>query len=92
MTVCAATLPPSAPAFPMPKENVMLELPPDTEARLREQASRHGSDVNDYLREILSAAENDRFAFTEEAFAASAESTRHVWDTPEEDAAWAHLQ
>lgn len=30
--------------------------------------------------------------FVNALFLASAEATRHVWDTPEEDAAWAYLQ
>lgn len=42
--------------------------------------------------EIEPEAEGDHAAFVDALFRASAEATRHVWDTPEEDAAWAHLQ
>ncbi len=35
---------------------------------------------------------DSRKALVEAAFAVAADSTRHVWDTPEEDAAWVHLQ
>lgn len=38
------------------------------------------------------AEEDDHAAFVDRLFLANAEATRHVWDTPEEDAAWAHLQ
>lgn len=38
------------------------------------------------------AEDGDHKAFTGALFLANAEATRHVWDTPEEDAAWAHLQ
>ena len=38
------------------------------------------------------AEDHDHAAFVDALFVASAEATRHVWDTPEEDAAWAHLQ
>jgi plasmid stability protein len=31
----------------------MIELPPDVEHQLREQAARHGKDVADFLRLIL---------------------------------------
>ena len=31
----------------------MLELPPDIENRLRENAARSGQDMNDYLRQTL---------------------------------------
>ncbi len=31
----------------------MLELPPDLENQLREQAARHGQDMENYLRLIL---------------------------------------
>ena len=36
--------------------------------------------------------DGDHAAFVEFVFLAGAEATRHDWDTPEEDAAWAHLQ
>lgn len=36
--------------------------------------------------------DSDRAAFVDRLFLAGADATRHVWDTPEEDAAWAHLQ
>ena len=38
------------------------------------------------------AEDGDHAAFVGALFVANAEATRHVWDTPEEDAAWAHLQ
>ena len=36
--------------------------------------------------------DGDHAAFTDFSFLAGAEATRHIWDTPEEDAASAHLQ
>ena len=36
--------------------------------------------------------DSDPASFIDALFLASAEATRHVWDTPEEDAAWADLQ
>ncbi len=38
------------------------------------------------------AEDSDHEEFVDTLFLASAEATRHVWDTPKEDAAWAHLQ
>lgn len=38
--------------------NVTLDIPPDTEARLREKATRHGQALPDYL---LTLAESDVF-------------------------------
>ncbi|MBV9851151.1 MAG: hypothetical protein JO250_15895 [Armatimonadetes bacterium] len=38
------------------------------------------------------AEDGGHAAFVRAVFLAGAEATRHVWDTPEEDAAWAHLQ
>ena len=34
----------------------------------------------------------DGFTLAETGFLMAAEGTRHIWDTPEEDEAWAHLQ
>jgi hypothetical protein len=31
-------------------------------------------------------------SLSERGFLMAAEDTRHIWDTPEEDEAWAHLQ
>ncbi|MGI4790520.1 MAG: hypothetical protein ACRYFS_16915 [Janthinobacterium lividum] len=33
----------------------------------------------------------DSPTLSERGFAMAAEGTRHIWDTPEEDAAWVHL-
>jgi hypothetical protein len=35
------------------RKNVMIELPPDVEDKLREKAARHGQNIGDYLRLIL---------------------------------------
>lgn len=38
------------------------------------------------------AEDGDHAGFVDALFLANAEASRHVWDTPEEDKAWAHLQ
>jgi hypothetical protein len=38
------------------------------------------------------AEDGDHEAFANALFLARVEATRHIWDTPEEDAARAHLQ
>ncbi len=45
-------------------------------------------DIADYLVDDDPA---DGSTLSERAFLMAAEGTRHVWDTPEEDRAWAHL-
>ena len=34
---------------------------------------------------------SDGFTLSEKGFLMAAEGTRHIWETPEEDEAWAHL-
>ena len=52
-----------------------------------------GSPVTlDTLLTENTAEDGEPAAFTDALFHASAEATRHIWDTPEEDSAWAHLQ
>jgi hypothetical protein len=34
---------------------------------------------------------DDALSLSERGFLMAAEGTRHIWDTPEEDEAWAHL-
>lgn len=50
--------------------SVTIDLPPDTEAKLREQAARRGTSLEDYLRQLAL-----RWAFTaEDAAMAPAEA------------------
>lgn len=51
-----------------------------------------GSVTVDTLLAEDAAEDSDRAAFGDALFLAGAEATRHVRDTAEEDAAWAHLQ
>jgi hypothetical protein len=39
----------------------------------------------------LAADFADGSTLSEQGFLLAAEGTRHIWDTPEEDKAWAHL-
>jgi len=40
---------------------------------------------------LLADDDSDGLTLSEQGFLMAAEGTRHVWDTPEEDEAWAHL-
>ena len=50
--------------------SIMLELPPEEEQNLRQQAELAGRDVNDYLREIL----------REKATSAFSKPSREDWE------------
>lgn len=77
-----------------------VNIAPDVEEAIRETAQHQGQTPEEVAALVLQSVfvprplivEDKHKAFVESSFAAAAESTRHVWDTPEEDAAWAHLQ
>ena len=84
-----------------------LELAPEVVDALTEAAVRQGqtreSLAADALRRLFEPHEDiaallveddeddEGAALVAQAFLVAAEGTRHVWDTPEEDKAWAHL-
>ncbi len=86
---------------------VTIELKPEIVAAITEAAARQGltredvtasalqrlflpsEDIATLLRDETDG--NTSRALVEEGFLLAVEGTRHVWDTPEEDKAWAHL-
>ena len=40
---------------------------------------------------LLAEDPNGELSLSERGFLMAAEGTRHIWDTPDEDKAWAHL-
>ena len=84
-----------------------LELAPETVEALTEAAVRQGQTRESLAAAALQRLFNPRediatllvgdeqddegAALVAQAFQVAAEGTRHVWDTPEEDKAWAHL-
>lgn len=84
---------------------ISVDITPDMEQAITEAAQRHGQTPEEEVSTVLKSVFVDRKLpagsaltgdsrelFTETHFAAAAEATRPVWDTPEEDAAWAFLQ
>lgn len=84
---------------------ISLKLTPTIEQAISEAAQQHGQTPEEEVTHVLESVFADaapsaeqtltrdaRDAFTERHFAAAAEATRAVWDTPEEDAAWEFLQ
>ena len=78
-----------------------VNITPDIERAIQDTAQRHGQTPEETVTSVLESVfikrtlpadlpvESDAQAAH---FLAAAEATRPVWDTPEEDAAWAHLQ
>ena len=81
-----------------------IELDPEIEAAVEADAKRRGRSREEMAAEAVrivympSALTGDQVLLTlaapdaVERLALAGEGMRHVWDTPEEDAAWAHLQ
>ena len=80
-----------------------LDLPNEIAAAITEAAHRQGRSREDLAvgalqklflpqEDIAGLLADDASASpSEEGFLLAAEGTRHIWDTPEEDKAWAHL-
>lgn len=84
-----------------------LDLTPEVVEAITEAAVRQGRSREDLAaaalqrlflsREDMAASlapddgDYDGFSLSERGFLLAAEGTRHIWDTPEEDKAWAHL-
>ena len=82
-----------------------LDLAPEIVEALTEAAARQGQTrealaadalqrlfhPNEDIAALLVGEDADGAALVEQGFLMAAEGTRHVWDTPEEDEAWAHL-
>ncbi len=69
---------------------VTLNLPPDVEAQVSEEASLEGLPLPDYLVTMI----RQRRTFTPESVAGyllSESALAKEWLLPEEDAAWQHL-
>lgn len=82
-----------------------LDLTPEVVDTITEAAARQGRSreelAADALQRLFQPQEDiaalladdlaDSRTLSEQGFSMAAEGTRHVWDTPEEDEAWAHL-
>lgn len=71
-----------------------ITLAPEVERALLETAQQQGQTPEETAAAALHSVllSEERPTFSDTAFLAGAEAIRHLWDTPEEDAAWAHLQ
>ena len=67
-----------------------LNLPPETERRLKEVANRQGIDVDELLRSLLNGTQIEESLARQTALASELTLAK-IWDTPEEDEAWRHL-
>ena len=82
-----------------------LELPSEIAEAITEAATRQGRSREEVtlaaLRRLFVPVQdgaslfaedpNEELSLSERGFLMAAEGTRHIWDTPEEDKAWAHL-
>ncbi len=71
------------------------DIAPEVEEALLAAARWQGHTPEEVVSDTLRSTfgpDMGRAGFVRDLFTAGAEVTRHVWDTPEEDAAWAHLQ
>ncbi len=82
-----------------------LSLPNEIAEAITEAAHRQGRSREDMavvaLQKLFLPQEDiaalvaddaaEETALSERGFLLAAEGTRHIWDTPEEDKAWAHL-
>lgn len=74
---------------------VILELAPEVEQIVKAQAQAKGISLEEYLPDLLAQAAQEKEWKEDSASQMTImgmESTlRRLWDTPEEDAAWAYL-
>ena len=81
-----------------------LDLPNEIAVAITEAAHRQGRSREEMAMAALQklfvphediagllADDSEDAALSEQAFVLAAEGTQHIWDTPEEDKAWAHL-
>jgi hypothetical protein len=74
---------------------VMLELAPEVEQMVKARAEAQGMSLEDYLPSLVAQAvqEEERRETTPALSGPICIcSMRRLWDTPEEDAAWKHLE
>lgn len=70
--------------------SITLELPPDVEAKIAEQAQAKGQPITEYLQDAIAGMATplpegiEPYLLSETALAKD-------WLRPEEDAAWQHL-
>lgn len=72
---------------------ITIDLAPETEARLTEQALSQGIPTPELVRQILENAMQDILTIPDAratAFASEATLAK-IWNTPEEDQAWENL-
>ena len=81
-----------------------LDLPQEIAEAIAEAAHRQGRSREDMavvalqnllpqedMAALLADDSAEEALLSERGFLLAAEGTRHIWDTPEEDKAWAHL-
>jgi hypothetical protein len=68
-----------------------IELTPEEEAALQAQAQAAGIDVQDLIHAALPLPANQVLSLARMTALASESALSQIWDTAEEDAAWAHL-
>jgi len=73
----------------------IIELTPEQDAVLQAQATATGIDAAEYVQDLIHAAlplpANPVLPLARLTALASESVLSQIWDTPEEDAAWAHL-
>jgi len=74
----------------------MLELAPEVEQIIKARATAHGISLEDYLPSVIAqVAQQEEWEEDDASLATimgSEATMRRLWDTPEEDEAWKHLQ
>ena len=82
-----------------------LDLPNEIAEAITEAASQQGRSREELtvaalqrlflpsedIAGLLTDDPDEELSLSERGFLMAAEGTRHIWDTPEEDKAWAHL-
>ena len=76
--------------------SITMELAPEVEQLAKAKAEAHGVSLEQFLPSIIAQALQQEVWDEEDASTATilgSLSTMHrIWDTPEEDAAWAYLE
>lgn len=72
---------------------IAVNLNPDLEQRLRAKAEAKGISLEDYLPSLVAEAiQQEDWKDETTPIPAWDSAMRRIWDTPEEDAAWKHLE
>ena len=75
---------------------VVMELAPEVEQLAKAKAEARGVSLEEYLPNVLALAlqqeEWDEEDASTATIAGSLPTMHRIWDTPEEDAAWKHLE